>query len=271
MFGGASALSGSMPASRRLPIGVASTKLYLDGRSAVGAGAAPGGFPRTVIKNHRPAPGDEGAHGVQPARALAALAVSAAMVSGLVLSSPAVRQAIRHPFIVENIPLAEPTPEPVSDTKPLVRTKIQPTPYPKPVETTPPPIASDDPPFMTLPIPGPAEGTGGDPLTILPQPTPTPTPVLTGATMDPRYARDFQPPYPPAEERAGREGLVAVRVLVGSDGRVRRIERVAAASDAFWAATERQALARWRFRPATRDGVAIEAWRELTVRFVMPE
>ncbi len=56
-------------------------------------------------------------------------------------------------------------------------------------------------------------------------------------------------------------------MLIGTDGRVKRAERVSAASDAFWAATERRALDKWRFRPATRDGVPVEAWRTMTVRF----
>jgi protein TonB len=39
----------------------------------------------------------------------------------------------------------------------------------------------------------------------------------------------------------------------------------------FLAATRRQALAKWRFKPATLDGVAVESWKEMTVRFVMPD
>ncbi len=58
-----------------------------------------------------------------------------------------------------------------------------------------------------------------------------------------------------------------MRVLVGADGRVRQVERVSATSDAFFMATESQALRRWRFKPGTRDGVAQEAWRVMTVTF----
>lgn len=59
-----------------------------------------------------------------------------------------------------------------------------------------------------------------------------------------------------------------VRVRVGSDGRVlvasvksssghRRLDE---------AATEHARRA-WRFVPATRDGVAVESWRDIVVRF----
>ena len=36
---------------------------------------------------------------------------------------------------------------------------------------------------------------------------------------------------------------------------------------AFAKATEKQALKAWRFKPATRDGIAVEDWQTLTVRF----
>lgn len=93
-------------------------------------------------------------------------------------------------------------------------------------------------------------------------------PVLVGARLDPRYAARFQPPYPPASERQDEQGIVLVRVRVGSDGRVlaasvksssghRRLDE---------AATEHARRA-WRFVPATRDGVAVESWRDIVVRF----
>ncbi|RSU21387.1 hypothetical protein CA223_08115 [Sphingomonas koreensis] len=36
-------------------------------------------------------------------------------------------------------------------------------------------------------------------------------------------------------------------------------------------ATRRQALARWRFKPATRDGVPVEGWKTMTLRFQIVE
>ncbi|WP_235524059.1 energy transducer TonB [Sphingomonas sp. Leaf33] len=52
---------------------------------------------------------------------------------------------------------------------------------------------------------------------------------------------------------------------------MKSVERVDAANDAFYDATRRQALNRWRFRPATRDGVPYETWRTMTVRFVLED
>lgn len=80
-------------------------------------------------------------------------------------------------------------------------------------------------------------------------------------------AGNLQPPYPASEERAQRGGSVRLRVTIGADGRVVAAQRISATSDAFWRATERQALSRWRFRPATVDGRPVEATREMTVTF----
>lgn len=78
---------------------------------------------------------------------------------------------------------------------------------------------------------------------------------------------DLQPPYPRSQELAQRGGSVRVRVHVGTDGRVIRVERLDATNDAFWRATERQALDRWRFRPATLDGRPVETSKVMTVTF----
>lgn len=80
-------------------------------------------------------------------------------------------------------------------------------------------------------------------------------------------AGNLQPPYPASEERAQRGGSVRLRVTIGPDGRVVAVQRISATSDAFWRATERQALSRWRFRPATVDGRPVEAVRVMTVTF----
>ena len=126
-----------------------------------------------------------------------------------------------------------------------------------------------------LPPVGPQVGTqpsGGDtgPTVIAdpapPRDPPAP-PVRRGAEIDPRFASALQPQYPASEQRAGRTGTVVIRVTIGADGRVRAAERVSATSDAFWAAAERQALSRWRFRPATVDGRPVESSRVMTIHF----
>jgi protein TonB len=99
----------------------------------------------------------------------------------------------------------------------------------------------------------------------LPKPEPKPEPVRTEAQIDGRSR--LQPNYPPSEERASVEGSVTILVTIGVDGRVKAVERIRAANDAFYRATEQQALRHWRFKPATVDGKPVESRKTMTVHF----
>ncbi|MEA3017840.1 MAG: periplasmic protein TonB [Sphingomonadales bacterium] len=101
--------------------------------------------------------------------------------------------------------------------------------------------------------------------------TPSPPPAAPVRREAVLISGDLQPPYPTSEQRAQREGTVVVQVVVGADGRVIRVEKVRATSDAFFEATARHARSRWRFRPATVDGRPVEATKTLTVRFQLQD
>ena len=135
-------------------------------------------------------------------------------------------------------------------------------------ETIVPTLPSDTTPYTapTTP-PGPVGGTidGGFVAPV------KPAPVVTGAELDSRFASTFQPDYPVGERRAEHQGRVVVRVLVGVDGRVKQVEKVSAPSNDFFEATERRALQKWRFKPATRDGIPIEVWKTVGVSFVLTD
>lgn len=211
--------------------------------------------------------------GFKPGSLGIALAINAAAVAALMLASPTVRGVVADPpLLTKNIPIdppPEPLPPPPEAHKQVASTES--------VINLVPPIIKVQPanPIFELPVqpyvppvaPGTGEGTG---TTVTPIATPTPTlPALIGPRVDPRYADLFQPPYPPSEQRAGRTGRVEVKVLVGVDGRVKEVERVLATSDAFFEVTRQRALTRWRFTPATRGGIPVEAWRTMGVTFVL--
>lgn len=94
-----------------------------------------------------------------------------------------------------------------------------------------------------------------------------PDPVIANAKLNSRFSGQFQPPYPSGLLRMGEEGMITVRVLVGTDGRAKQIELINSPHEGFWAATKRHALKKWRFQPATRNGRAFESWITLKVRF----
>jgi len=217
--------------------------------------------------------------GSRSASMTAALVVGGTIITGLYFAAPKFV-----PGIIDDGPIKlqrydDPLPPPPDIEPEPVKQKI--------VEQT---TAPDPKPFVIDPIvPTRSESTitGTDQIEIPPlgptvdlppgpgpigsgeKPTPAPKPPLIAPQADPRYASQMQPPYPPAERRRENEGSVVVRVLVGTDGRVTQVEKVRAASDAFYEVTRRQALSRWRFKPATRGGVADPAWMTMTVHFEM--
>ena len=208
--------------------------------------------------------------GIDPKSLSVTVAVNGGIIAALLLMGSAAAVIQDPPMIVENWanPVAQ-TPPP-----PAIKEQAKPSVAIAPKTITPPSMTSENdliPPVLP-PLTGGGTGTGTTldfqpPVIELPKITP---PIIVSAKRDPRYARDFQPAYPPGMIRAGIEGSVTIRVLVGVDGRVTSVEAVRADQDDFLAATRTQALKRWRFTPATRDGVAYESWQQLTVRFQMP-
>ena len=192
---------------------------------------------------------------------------AAALAAVALMKGPVFVRAQFPPTIAEFIPLP---PDPPKNPPPP---KVEP-------QTPLPPSITRVPPVIDTPVER-AELTAGP--TVVPDLAPTrripevrrdppppplpPAPVRTAAEFDPRFAGALQPPYPASELRAERSGTVRVRVTIGIDGRVKAIEKLSATSDAFWTATERHALARWRFRPATVDGRPVETTKTMNVQF----
>jgi protein TonB len=95
----------------------------------------------------------------------------------------------------------------------------------------------------------------------------TTEPVLTPLTWAARRSTDEY--YPPASARLEEEGATTLRVCVSAAGRLTGAPRIETSSgharlDAAAVAWAREALA---FRPATRDGVPVEACKGFRVTF----
>lgn len=199
-----------------------------------------------------------------PVAALFAVGLPAALVVAVALS----------PMIVEMVPKSEPMvgtliklpkpppppPEPTPDAKPAPRTASA-TDTVKPVVATLP--VTDNRVVEGPIIPDVIPVDLGPPV----RPVDPPPPRLVLADIDPRFAGSFQPDYPVREQRGGIAGAAKVRVLIGTDGRVKAVELVSTDSPGFFEETKRRALTKWRFKPATRGGVPEESWKVMTVRF----
>lgn len=204
-----------------------------------------------------------------PATLAAAIALNGSIIMAVALS-PIVVDHIRDEGLkITNIRV-DPAPPP---EKPIEKTQTTPrmppsSPAPAPVDFT----TSTD---LPIPITGgvptldggatAGDGTGG---VVLPIADP-PKPIFRKAERDPRYARNFQPDYPVGLLQKEIEGSAKIKVLIGTDGRVRQAILVSASHPDFGKAAEKQALREWRFKPATRDGVAVEEWQTLTVTFTI--
>ncbi|WP_447932705.1 TonB family protein [Sphingopyxis fribergensis] len=206
---------------------------------------------------------DSGRH---PVAALFAVGLPAALVVAVALSPMIIEMAPKSKPMTGTLvelekPLDPPPPNQADDVKPTPRSASTPTVVDPVVPTTPLTEIRFD-PGPSIPDPGPVDL--GPPARAADPPV---MPKLVLAQLDQRYANLFQPDYPARAQREGIEGVAVVRVLIGTDGRVKAVELVSADDPAFFEATKRRALTKWRFKAATRGGVPEESWKEMRVRF----
>lgn len=145
------------------------------------------------------------------------------------------------------------TPRPVEPPRPVERPQVQPL-----QDTTSEPMEGD----IVVP-----PGTGEPVDTVIVDPPPAdPVGPLQGARLEAAVAPP--PPYPTAALREGLHGTVVLRVLVDTDGRAIdvTVER-SSGHRQLDAAARRHVLAKWTFRPAMRDGRAVQAIGLLPVEF----
>lgn len=86
-----------------------------------------------------------------------------------------------------------------------------------------------------------------------------PVAVISAARFDAAYLQNPAPKYPPISRRLGEEGKVLLRVKVAPDGSATAVELERSSSHERLDEAARQVVAHWRFVPAKRGDVAIEA------------
>lgn len=75
------------------------------------------------------------------------------------------------------------------------------------------------------------------------------------------------PMYPYYAKRQGIEGVVSVRFLVDSKGRVTKFSIVRAKPPNVFENAVRRSVLRWRFRPGYKDGAPVATWVETDIEF----
>ena len=98
-------------------------------------------------------------------------------------------------------------------------------------------------------------------------PAAAPQSLGTSETTPARTLDNPSPVYPPDALRRGLEGLVLLRVTIGLDGRVTEVAIAKSSGERELDYSARDAVRRWQFEPATRDGRPVKWTARLPVRF----
>ncbi|MGZ5927451.1 MAG: energy transducer TonB [Rhizomicrobium sp.] len=132
--------------------------------------------------------------------------------------------------------------------------EIPPTPPPPlPPETR---IEIPTAPIPTIPAdPGSSQNAITATTSTPPQNTAQPKPLGVDRAAVGITATHTVPPYPPVEQRLGIEGIVTLRLTVGTEGQVTAAEIVKSAGrEALDQAARAWIIGHWRYRPALKDG-----------------
>ena len=89
--------------------------------------------------------------------------------------------------------------------------------------------------------------------------------ALTWAHAEIRYRTDVE--YPRLARYLDEQGVVMLSVRIGVDGRPRQILIDVTSGHSRLDQAALAAVAHWKFKPVTRDGVAVEAWTRLPISF----
>jgi protein TonB len=204
---------------------------------------------------------------IQPSRVLGmagaiALNIAALMLLLVPMSAPIAVAKEEAPIFQLDLPKPKP-PEP-----PPVQKVSPPKPHPQPVPSLqrplpavvpPPPVLFETATEMSLPPPT-NVGTEVAKIDV--------PPVGPLASEHLQYADAPAPSYPREALMAGIEGTVVLKVLVDVDGTPLSVDiERSSGNRRLDDAAKRQVLRKWKFRPAIRDGQAIQVYGLVPVSF----
>jgi protein TonB len=173
-------------------------------------------------------------------------------------------------FIEPPRPQVEPPTPPATRPPPPVARKVElalPSP-PAPVALAAPAVSPNAPTGVAeaqAPAPPIATPVAADPQPVAP---PSP-PKVELPSSDADYLHNPKPAYPPLSKRAGEQGQVVVRVLIGVDGTAQKAE---VHQSSGFDRLDRAALEtaqRWRYVPGKRGGVPEAMWFNVPIKFVL--
>ncbi|MGN6152732.1 MAG: energy transducer TonB [Lysobacteraceae bacterium] len=205
---------------------------------------------------------------IQPSRVLGmagAITLNIAALLLLLVPVAAPIQIAEPEGPVYTVPLDPPKPPPPPPIQQVERPKPhtaapQPELRPQPATVPPPPVLTDIATEMSLPPPT-NVGTEVAKIDVPPSTEPAISERL-------QYADAPAPSYPREALMAGAEGTVVLKVLVDVDGTSLSVDiERSSGNRRLDDAAKRQVLRKWKFRPAIRDGQAIQVYGLVPVSF----
>ena len=173
-----------------------------------------------------------------------------------------VEQRIPVPLQADPIP---PPPLPPQPVEPTPQDKRVPTPVTPPTVTTPANVPDTAPIIDQGTIAATSDTIDSAPTSDIGSPDTSP---MVGSQL--QYVTAPAPPYPRVEARAGIEGTVVLKVLVDVDGAPLEVVIETSSGNRNLDREARQhVLKHWRFKPAVRDGIAVQAYGLVPIDFVL--
>lgn len=77
----------------------------------------------------------------------------------------------------------------------------------------------------------------------------------------------FPPDYPYHAKRQGTEGVVSIRFLVTSEGKVSSFSVLKGVPEGVFDEATRRCVLRWKFQPGMKDGERVDTWVEMDIEF----
>lgn len=175
------------------------------------------------------------------------------------------------PIVEQRVPVpplqADPIKPPPLPPQPVepIKDKLLPKPVTPPVSVVPTQTPDTAPAVDQGTLPATSDTLDTAPVGNIAPPDTSP---MVGSQL--QYVKAPAPPYPRGEARAGVEGTVVLRVLVDVDGKPLDVMIETSSGNRNLDREARQhVLKHWRFKPAVRDGIAVQAYGLVPIDFVL--
>lgn len=195
------------------------------------------------------------------------------LAAALAVTTEPVPEAIKPPAIMAVLvqtpkPEPTPTPPPVKPQEPVKpQTPVKPAPKqkPKPVSK---PLPKAPPSERAVQAPTPVEAPVKTPAKKASPPPPKPAPVQP-PSADAQGLQNKAPVYPQMSRKKKEQGTVWLLLEVKADGSVGDISIKQSSGFSRLDQAARQAVKKWQFEPARKNGTAIDFWYEMPVNFAL--